>query len=474
MRVFLGGRDVPRVEFALEGIGESSGVPVVLLLEDGEVFVPEDYISLGYTNYEVWCVGAVGGRGGIAADPADIWWLVERSTEVMPDWAWAEEINYARVLDAANSEWTYENYLNIGDTHLIAHGKWATFTVSATPPPAGVRTWDVFWAPWVGRWVVHVNVNAEGYVWLTNPDRIVEVVSYLEPVIQPGGLSGTKNMYVGGGGGGGGLHVVRGLLTDLPAEVIAEVGQAGADGAIGQYQQPAPWDPSPTYDTRTGFDWDLSGARWNLENRFPNGHPTIGAPGEGSPGGASAFGDICKASGGKGGKPAIQWAGSLRQLYAYGGEGGTGNTDIPGGGADGAITGNAAGKDGGWNGDVGSGGGGGRGGSRVSGLIVGATEGGRGALNYADTSVYGARGPLGTYLRNIRNYTHVVGETNWFEEPEIFIDPMTGQPLDPKISAAINPGSGGGARIPGARKYGSRALGYSHDGAVLVRLYKTN
>lgn len=65
MRIFLGGRDIPRDDFALIGVGESTGVPVVLLPEDGEVFVPEDYISLGYTNFEVLCIGAVGGRGGL-------------------------------------------------------------------------------------------------------------------------------------------------------------------------------------------------------------------------------------------------------------------------------------------------------------------------------------------------------------------------------------------------------------------------
>lgn len=64
MRVFLGGRAVPRDEFALIGVGESTGVPLALLLEDGDVFTAEDYISLGYTNFEVFCIGAAGGRGG--------------------------------------------------------------------------------------------------------------------------------------------------------------------------------------------------------------------------------------------------------------------------------------------------------------------------------------------------------------------------------------------------------------------------
>lgn len=64
MRAFLGGPGDPRDEFALIGVGESTGVPVLLLPADGDIFTAEDYMSLGYTNYEVWCVGAVGGRGG--------------------------------------------------------------------------------------------------------------------------------------------------------------------------------------------------------------------------------------------------------------------------------------------------------------------------------------------------------------------------------------------------------------------------
>lgn len=64
MRAFLGGREIPREEFAIVGVGESTGVPVVLLPANGDTFIPEDYISLGYTNYDIVCIGAAGGRGG--------------------------------------------------------------------------------------------------------------------------------------------------------------------------------------------------------------------------------------------------------------------------------------------------------------------------------------------------------------------------------------------------------------------------
>lgn len=45
-------------------------------LRNGVTFVPQEYIDLGFTHFEVWCVGGAGGRGGvyhtlISSDPAD-------------------------------------------------------------------------------------------------------------------------------------------------------------------------------------------------------------------------------------------------------------------------------------------------------------------------------------------------------------------------------------------------------------------
>lgn len=438
MRVFLGGRDVPRDEFALIGIGESTGVPVVLLLEDGEVFTPEDYMSLGYTNFEAWCVGAVGGRGGDAGNA--VIWRVSKTTEILPDDLWADVV----------AEYNSINGPSYHYTGISSPG---------TPePPVGVVSWGVISGGYIS-WTL----TPEGLAWLQNPTHEATIINWLEPIIQPGlgDIPQPGPKYIGGGGGGGGLHVVKGFLADLPTSVIAEIGQPGADGAPGQLHQAAPWDPSPVYDPISR----MSLARWNFVNRFPNGHPTVDAPAEGSPGGASSFGDICQASGGKGGKPAIQWAGSTLQQYAHGGQGGIGGSDVSGGGADGAITSTSTGKDGGWNGIVGSGGGGGRGGVKFGTTTdpdISATAGGRGSLNFGDTSVYGARGPLGTYFAAIRNYTR---------EVSVYLGELISI-IDTLIPANINPGSGGGARIPGNRKYGSRAQGYSHGGAVLLRLTK--
>lgn len=448
MRAFLGGRGLPRDEFALSGIGESSGVPVILLLEDGDVFEAEDYISLGYTNYEAWCVGASGGRGGDAT--TDVKWHVERSVEVMPDWLWAEEIN--RVNQHFPSPYTFWGWEHIGATYLVRGLRDTTFNVSAIPPPVGVLEWNITGDS------LQYRLTPEGWAWFTNPNRVAEIASFLDPVVQPGGP------WIGGGGGGGGLHVVHGLLVDLPASLVAEVGVAGTDGAPGQAKQATPWDPSPVYSPSVydSWGWLMSQSSWNFRNRFPNGHPTVGAPVEGSPGGPSSFGDICQASGGKGGKPAIKWAGATLQQYADGGAGGIGDSIVSGGGADGATATNALGKDGGWDGEVGSGGGGGRGGKIDT---ISATEGGRGSLNYADTSVYGARGPRGTYLAAMRNYAGPrPSYTDWLVGAMTIVETL--------IPVNFNPGSGGGARIPGNRKYGSRAVGYSHDGAVLIRLTK--
>lgn len=455
MRAFLGGRGLPREEFAILGIGESGGAPVILLLEDGEVFAPEDYISLGYTNYEVWCVGASGGRGGDATGVVE--WRTMKTVEVMPG-GFGDGSIWADYLDEK---------LSVNGPYYVYSG---TSPAGTPMPPAGVISWEDH-----GTYI-QWQLYPQGLAELQNPDHTATVTHYLEPLMYDPSdpfaaghtyltFGGNVGRYIGGGGGGGGLHVVHGLLSDLPSSLVAEVGTQGADGALGQAIQAAAFDPSPAWSLARYPMHTINEDRWNWLNRFPNGHPTIGLPAEGSPGGVSSFGDIAKASGGKGGKPAIQWAGSVRQLYAAGGQGGIGGSDIAGGGADGAITSTSDGKDGSWDGAVGKGGGGGRGGKTVNGSgnppsspSISATQGGRGSLNFADTSVYGARGPLGTYLRTRPNY-----------------DPVTGDLIsiiEAVIAAPINPGGGGGARIPGNRKYGSRAQGYSHDGAVLVRLTK--
>lgn len=466
MRAFLGGRGLPRDEFALGGAGGSadSNTPVVLLLEDGEVFTPADYISLGFTNFDAWCVGASGGRGGDASDLVK--WRVTKAQEVMPGDIWEAYLVAAESYDAWRPGYLYVAYLAPSDT-----------------PPGPYDHRDTDWYDSYGNHFFGSGPGGLYRYWLTprqnaewlNPTHMGTVTNYIEPILY-------NSPFIGGGGGGGGLHVVSGVLADLPSSVTAEVGQQGSDGAAGQAFQAAPWDSSyywqPELYNREGLRIGGGGSQaiWEWANRFPTIRPLLDPPAEGSSGGASSFGDICQASGGKGGKPAVQWAGAIRQQYAHGGEGGAGAQVTPGGGAAGAIS-SGPGKDGTWDGDIGKGGGGGRGGvelhqfynpatGNVTVPFVPATEGGRGSLNFADTSVWGARGPLGTYLRALRTflYTDTDGPRgNILNLPSA---------VDTLIPKPVNPGSGGGARIPGGRKYGSRAAGYSHDGAVLLRLFK--
>jgi hypothetical protein len=205
-----------------------------------------------------------------------------------------------------------------------------------------------------------------------------------------GGMGGKAQGAWGGAGGGGGLHVVHGLLEDLPAEVLVTVGQVGAKGVDSSdtplyiaAQQPfltngnhqaAFWDdanpPGHPYDDAFGnpvFPYEkFSTEPYVLLPNVPLaeaqtwgvfivneafGTPYVAAA-DGADGGHSAFGEIAEASGGKGGKKApqvkpVQWGtvyapdsdGVLQTRIAPGGEGGqggVGGTTVAGGGADGA------------------------------------------------------------------------------------------------------------------------------------------
>lgn len=347
MRASLGGKSDPRSEFALTDTGDGGGTgdaPVVLLLDDGVAFLPDDYISLGYTNYEVWCIGAVGGRGG------DI----------------------------------------IGESGPGRGGSW-----------------------------------------------------------------------FGGAGGGGGIQRAVGLLADLPGVVPVVVGQPGSNGPDGN----GAWTHLPVVD----------GTGHVIEpiTFYPN--PDYVAPQAGTDGGASSFGAIAQASGGKAGTPVLVIVTSTIFGFLYvtyyqvgeGGEGGLGGQLIAGGGASGGVLKDtsvvapkpgAKAENGIWDGAIGSGGGGGYGGIWQPNPLGGgsgtdAGPGGQGNFSYVDTKVYGQR-----------EYAHGLTSAD--------LEHGYGGLFDIGIGKLIVPGSGGGGRIPGNRKYGSRAIGYNPAGAVLIRLTK--
>lgn len=303
MRVFLGGRAVPREEFALSEAAVNSGeLPVTLVFEENDVFRPEDYLALGFTRFEVWAIGAPGGKAGSDSFPF-------------------------------------------------------------------------------------------------------------------GGGGQSSAAAAGGAGGGGGLHHVTGFLEDLPEELDIVVGQEGAPGAQANHEPPRLVTSlgrktyvGPTPNT-IAIWMDIT--NWRFENAYTIVNPAWVPAQPGGDGGYSAFGDVCKASGGKGGKaPLVEFAtGEFWWIWpdpstwgAYspgtsnpgvldpafyrmkfdggdGGEGGAGNRTVAGGGGAGAYSYEGAyigysqndisfqvnrsyvtAKDGTWDSTVGKGGGGGRGG----------------------------------------------------------------------------------------------------------------
>lgn len=223
-----------------------------------------------------------------------------------------------------------------------------------------------------------------------------------------GGNGGKAKSYDpswGGAGGGGGLQVVAGELADLPAEVLIVTGVGGAHGADGNDES------TEIYSSEAG-------------QNVPN--PAYVAPTDGADGTASSFGDICMASGGKGGKASpldqqlTQWVepfASQRGPGGDGGEGGIGGRTAVGGGGAGGWTelndtqGGPApdeqihhpAQDGTFIDGIGKGGGGGRGGTYIPGEFIPQTgaqdpgraheagHGGRGAFSYGDPSRHGPR-----------------------------------------------------------------------------------
>lgn len=248
----------------------------------------------------------------------------------------------------------------------------------------------------------------------------------------------------GGAGGGGGLHVVTGALADLPSEVLVQVGLQGANGdpgsdapqyipaqepfltdgnhlAVGQPAPPAPpyYDadgiPNYPYSIKGGYvvypnlPWAEVQALGIFALEAASVNPRDPAT-DGGDGGASKFGDIAMASGGKGGKKSpwsrdYQWTWGPIRPGGDGGDGGSGGTDVAGGGAPGTVSNLISGSytleespDGTWDGTIGKGGGGGRGGSMKPDLLApqgilklayGGNGGSKGSFNYGDTSRYG-------------------------------------------------------------------------------------
>lgn len=477
MRIYLGGHGDPIPRIALPDPNLDSTLPILVLeLADGEPFLKGDWTSFGYTNFEVWCIGAAGGRGGGMADRyyeyksggGGIQFFASKVPRIIPadQWALMHESGSLYDLDLSPPKNYYTDY-------------YTTIFIPGNPnyPPGGVPGTDYGWP--------FTHYEAVEYY---NPTHQGSVTTYRNPFLLPSGMA------VGGGGGGGGVQAVSGLLSDLPDEVEVEIGQAGDDVGPGQTNIDGPLTPLPPvlypYPVSPTDPWDINTweGRWIRKqqirnildpqaNVYPEPHPSFLPPQPGLDGGASTFGDICQASGGKGGYPSLKWVGGVLTRDGAGGAGGVGGSDIAGGGAAGGRIPSGSGipgpgTDGTWDPStrIGQGGGGGFGGGKggTQALPTGGvytiqkftpTSGGRGAFSYADTSIYGARQPA-----NFWSYTtyEIDNETGLFIEVEKVV----------VTSDLINPGGGGGARAMRKFYYGSHAQGYNPNGIVVIRLTK--
>jgi len=63
MRVDFQGDAQPNPELVFPDPGSDDTFPPLTLVLPEGVFLPASYIAMGYTHYEVWCIGGAGGRG---------------------------------------------------------------------------------------------------------------------------------------------------------------------------------------------------------------------------------------------------------------------------------------------------------------------------------------------------------------------------------------------------------------------------
>lgn len=407
MRIHLKGEGEVIPDYALPDAGiEVDLKPLVVDLSNAG-FDKRPYVAMGYNTYEVWCIGGAGGQGGGISDQAQF--LVSRTRPKM-----------------SSSDWNL--YLEL---MVIYAGE-------LTPP----------YGPYGGT-----VAGTQAYYQSQFPNHDPYFVStYRTPFLLENGSA------LGGGGGGGGLHTAAGFLDDLADITPVVVGQAGAQGVLGQSIVNGAWDPPrPNSD----LIWSPANTRRkelenyfnNFQNKYPTPHPTFLPPQHGQDGGASTFGGtICRASGGKGGRASKVWTSGVLTKNGAGGAGGLGGQTVAGGGAAGSNTADP-GEDGFWAEPIGEGGGGGRGGD----LTVQGTDGGRGNYSFSDTSVFGLKEARSYFKTKSYTYDNVTGAIT------SVIETSTGQ--------RSVPGGGGGANVLGRAK-GGEGLASDPNGAVVIRLTK--
>lgn len=438
-RIEFDGEGVPIPKIALPPFGSDSDLPpTVLAFTENTDFSVSDYIALGFTHFEAWCVGAAGGRGGDATSQA--FFAIEEARRPVVQSVWNLNRERIRIEDyfTAGLQWD----------HIYHYG----------PNPAMPNNGDM------------TAVQAEEYF---NPTHLMTFRTYKQVALYPA-IDG-----MGGGGGGGGFQKVAGILSDLPDVVPIVVGKSGADAGYGQIHQNGAWapdvDPIPFPNPAAepyprSRLYELYNYFHTYLNTYPLPHESFPNPQPGENGGASSFsGEVCQASGGEGGDPGMVWDGSKFVIDGDGGDGGIGGRILPGGGGAGSVAEGVNGSDGIWTPEtgIGAGGGGGKGGRAstggggpLSGPVTQhlATAGGQGSYSFGDTSVYGQR---------------------QFRQPWTYMKPVTviGSGIltfTPTVDSSnlVTPGGGGGVRPFSNLKYGSLAPGFSPDGVVLLRLTK--
>lgn len=501
---------MPRIEFpgvgqpippiALPPVGSGDVIPpTVLTFTENVDFPVKQYRDLGFTHFEVTCVGAAGGKGGDASSV--LFYAVEEIWRPVPQYVWDLYIESERIRSyLANGVWDFPAYYN----------------VPGYPPNQGFTATQV----------------AEMY----NPYHYMRFYVHRQILLRP------SYEGIGGAGGGGGLHKVSGTLADLPDVVPIVVGKSGSDSPMGQARVPGVWEPNMQSDYGSAYGvtqdavlylgyvwdglarypvtrtyqmvqgWDRDGAaaqRWaDIMNyldaytyEYPLPHNTYSPPEPGGNGGATTFANnVAQASGGMGGAPGKVWDGTKYVVRGWGGDGGSGGQTAPGGGGAGSKEIGVNGSDGIWRPETGIGGGGGGGRSGYLnrfGTNQGkqlASAGGQGSFSYADPSVYGARqfrlpysvmvpinGPsnpnpfpqyftyMGGYVSNpssgLVTYMPVTSTT----KTDDYIGGYPRPPASTTVDLMVA-GGGGGARPAKNLKYGSNAPGYSPHGVVTLRL----
>lgn len=530
-RIEFDGKGNPIPSLALPPFGSETDIPpTVLTFTQNADFSVLDYRNLGFTHFEAWCVGAAGGRGGDAS--SQLLWVTQTVNKPVPQSVWnlvreraslqdyiAQRIlyntrsgdpspynsyNVPPQLNKVYKAWKYPVFQPGAncwitdvrpDTVDPDYLRWSeiverefhkTLLVFGSSQTAATPYWDgqrwfgfTPWTFWQGTYLDLFEA--------ANPSHIMPFTVVQQILLVPSAEG------MGGGGGGGGLRHTSGALADLSDSVPVVVGEVGVDAGFGQTIRNGAYQPELAdivndvfgiyYHKATNQPWP-EGRIAEIDNylteyltSYPTDTPHVSFPNpqSGGDGGASSFGDVCEASGGKGGGPGKVWdaPNAKFKLSGVGGAGGIGGRTLAGGGAVGSTQEGVNGVDGVWDPEtgIGAGGGGGKGGSpatttgdpRFGAPTVTthlATAGGQGSYSFADTSVYGQRQyrQPWTYQRPSYQYSSTGAASLTFT-------PVTDQ---------NNPiaGGGGGARPASNLKNGSKAPGYSPDGVVVVRLVK--